>query len=217
MCSWNFFICFHWAGPWTHIPFTFWSHFVCKFSHHRDNKSFILRPGSPSNNTVLVFHDFNETYSIITQLRLIDLHNFSENSQFLGASKLFLIEWTSLNARTIKHTLLSFAYPPIYACISYYSARILFFLNLKGALFHSLLELKITMYSIFIARSIWAEVSPLPVLIPGSIQVKRVCGELNPRPWCLIKSYWNQSVKCNERQWIGAKVPSTFYYSTLRE
>ncbi len=119
MCSWNFFICFHWADPWTHIPFTFWPHFACKFSHHRDNKSFILRPGSQSN-TVLVFHDFNETYNIITQLRLIDLHNFSENSQFLGASKIFLLEWTSLNARTIKHTLLSFAYPPIYTCISYY-------------------------------------------------------------------------------------------------
>ncbi len=40
--------------------------------------------------------------------------------------------------------LLIFAYPPIQACVSYLSAMILLFLDLQGALFHSPLELKIT-------------------------------------------------------------------------
>ena len=44
--------------------------------------------------------------------------------------------------------LLSFAYPPIYACVSYLSAMIPLFLDLQGALFHSPLELKITVNSI---------------------------------------------------------------------
>ncbi len=39
---------------------------------------------------------------IVAQLRSIDLHNFSgqisESSQFLGASKIPLLEWTSLNS-----------------------------------------------------------------------------------------------------------------------
>jgi hypothetical protein len=41
---------------------------------------------------------------IVAQLRPIDLHNFSgqlpESSQLLGASKLPLFEWTSLDAGT---------------------------------------------------------------------------------------------------------------------
>ncbi len=45
---------------------------------------------------------------IVTQLRSIDLHNFlgqiPESSQILGASKLSLLEWTSLNAGTLTHT-----------------------------------------------------------------------------------------------------------------
>ncbi len=43
--------------------------------------------------------------------------------------------------------LLSFAYPPIQACVSYLSAMILLFLDLQGALFHSPLEWKITVNS----------------------------------------------------------------------
>ncbi len=79
---------------------------------------------------------------------------------------------------------------------------ILLFLDLQGALFHSPLELKITVNSIQ-ARSIWAYVSPLPVLRPGSVQVEnffRTSGEWNLRPWGWIKSIRNQHVKCNERQ-----------------
>jgi hypothetical protein len=48
---------------------------------------------------------------------------------------------------------------------------ILLFLDLKGALFHSPLELKITVNSIQ-SQKHWAYVSPLPVLRPGSLQVK---------------------------------------------
>jgi hypothetical protein len=44
--------------------------------------------------------------------------------------------------------LLSFAYPPIYACVSYLSAMVLLFLDLQGALYHSPLKLKITVNSI---------------------------------------------------------------------
>jgi hypothetical protein len=67
---------------------------------------------------------------------------------------------------------------------------ILLFLDLKGALFHSLLELKITVNSIQ-SRSIWAYVSPLPVLRPGSVQVENffyASGELN---------LMNQSIEIN--------------------
>ena len=55
----------------------------------------------------------------------------------------------------------------------------------------------------FIARSIWAYVSPLSVLRPGSVQVEnffRPSGESNPRPWRWIKSARDQRVKCNERR-----------------
>jgi hypothetical protein len=38
--------------------------------------------------------------------------------------------------------------PPIYACVSYLSAMMLLFLDLQGALFHSPLELKISVNSI---------------------------------------------------------------------
>ncbi len=55
----------------------------------------------------------------------------------------------------------------------------------------------------FIARSIWAYVSPLSVLRPGSFQVEnfyRLSGKSNPRPWRWIKSTRDQRVKCNERR-----------------
>ncbi len=77
---------------------------------------------------------------------------------------------------------------------------ILLFLDLQGALFHSPLELKITVNFI---QSIWAYVSPLVVLRPGSVQVEkffRTSGESNQRPWRWIKSVRNQYVKCNERR-----------------
>ncbi len=45
---------------------------------------------------------------IVAPLRPVDLHNFlgqiPESSQFLGASKLPLLEWTSLNAGSLRHT-----------------------------------------------------------------------------------------------------------------
>ncbi len=68
---------------------------------------------------------------IVAQRRPIDLHNFlgqiPESSQFLGAIKLPLLEWTSSNAGTL--TLLSFHYPLMQACVSYLSAMILLFLD----------------------------------------------------------------------------------------
>jgi hypothetical protein len=57
--------------------------------------------------------------------------------------------------------ILSVAYP-IYACVSYLSAMILLFLDLKGVPVIPPLELKITMNP-FEARGIWAYVSPLPI------------------------------------------------------
>ena len=70
---------------------------------------------------------------IVAQLRpIIDLHNFlgqiPESSQILGASKLPLLEWTSLNAGTLTHTY-SVRLPPNQACVSYLSAMILLFLD----------------------------------------------------------------------------------------
>ncbi len=50
---------------------------------------------------------------------------------------------------------------------------------------------------------IWAYVSPLSVLRPGSVQVEnffRPSGESNQRPWRCIKSIRDQRVKCNERR-----------------
>ncbi len=70
---------------------------------------------------------------IVAQLRPIDLHNFlgqiPESSKFLGASKLPLLEWTSLNAGTLKHTYSVSIYPLMQACVSYLSAMILRFLD----------------------------------------------------------------------------------------
>ena len=63
--------------------------------------------------------------------------------------------------------LLSFAYPPIYACVSYLSAMILLFLDLQGALFHSPLELKITVNSIQCR--------------PGSVQVENFSAQVGNR------------------------------------
>jgi hypothetical protein len=75
-----------------HIPFPSRSHFVCKFSRHAANLS-VLKPWSPII-TVLVFPDFTNTYSRTTaSYRLTQLFRpNTENSQFLGASKLPLLE-----------------------------------------------------------------------------------------------------------------------------
>ncbi len=89
---------------------------------------------------------------IVAQNRPIDLHNFSglipENSHFWVP-----VKYPSLNELVSMPELrqipiLSFVYPPIYACLSCLSAMILLFFDLKGVLFHSSLELKITMNSI---------------------------------------------------------------------
>ncbi len=70
---------------------------------------------------------------IVAQLRPIDLHNFlgqiPESSQFLGASKLPLLEWTSPNARSLTHTYSVLIYPLTKACVSYLSAMILLFFD----------------------------------------------------------------------------------------
>jgi hypothetical protein len=81
--------CLRWAGPRPHIPFPSRPHIVCKFSRHGDN----LRPGSPSI-TVLVFPDFADAYSrAAASYRLTQLSGqIPESSQFLGASKLPLLE-----------------------------------------------------------------------------------------------------------------------------
>ncbi len=129
-----FFYLFAWGGPWPYILFPFRPHFVCKFSNHGDNLS-ILRPWSQSI-TVLVFPDFADAYSRTTaSYKLTQLSDLiPEISQFLGASKLTLLEWTSLNVGTMIHIYLV-SLTPIYACVSYLSAMILLFLDLKGALF----------------------------------------------------------------------------------
>ncbi len=141
---------------------------------------------------------------IVAQLRPIDLHNFQAKYQrvvsfWVPVNYPSLNELVSMPQLWCIHDayLLSFAYPPIYACVSYLSAMILLFLDLQGALFHSPLELEITV------NSIQSHVSLLPGLRPGSVQVEnffRTSGELNPRPWPWIKSIRNQHVKCNERQ-----------------
>jgi hypothetical protein len=99
-----FLICLRWAGPWPHIPFPSRPHFVCKFSRHGDNLS-VLRPGFPSIK-VLVLPDFADAYSHTTaSYSLAQLSGqIPESSQFLGASKLPLLEWTCLNAGTTMHT-----------------------------------------------------------------------------------------------------------------
>ncbi len=62
-------------------------------------------------------------------------HNFlgqiPEISQFLGASKLLLLEWTSLNAGSLTHTYSVSIYPLMQACVRYLSAMILLFLDPK--------------------------------------------------------------------------------------
>ncbi len=144
---------------------------------------------------------------IVTQLRPIDLHNFlsqiPESSQFLGASKLPLLEWTSPNAGSLTHTYSASIYPLTKACVSYLSAMILLFLDpqFKWAMLSP--QGFRWQWVPFIARSIWAYVFPLSVLRPGSVQVEnffRPSGELNPHPWRWIKPTRDQHVKCNERQ-----------------
>jgi hypothetical protein len=79
---------------------------------------------------------------------------------------------------------------------------ILLFLDLHGVFFTPPYSWRSQWFP-FKARSIWAYVSPLPVLRPGSVQVEnffRTSGESNPRPWRWIKSIRNQHVKCNQRQ-----------------
>jgi hypothetical protein len=70
---------------------------------------------------------------IVAQLRPIELHNFlgqiPESSPFLGASKLPLLEWTSLNAGTLTHIYSVSIYSLMQAHVSYLSAMILLFLD----------------------------------------------------------------------------------------
>ncbi len=111
------------GGPRPHIPFPPDLIFVCKFSRH-GSSSPVTSHLAPSI-TVLVFPDSADAYTVVAQLSPIDLHNFLgqilESSQVLGASKLPLLEWTSLNAGT--------RLPPNQVCVSYLSAMILLFLD----------------------------------------------------------------------------------------
>jgi hypothetical protein len=80
---------------------------------------------------------------IVAQLRPIDLYNFQAKYQRV-VSFWVPVNYPSLNELASMPSyhayLLSFAYPPIQGCVSYLSAMILLFLDLQGALFHSLLE-----------------------------------------------------------------------------
>ncbi len=73
---------------------------------------------------------------IVSQLRPIDVHNFQVKYQRV-VSFWVPVNYPSLNELVSMPELLSFAYPPIQACVSYLGAMILLFLDLQGALFHS--------------------------------------------------------------------------------
>jgi hypothetical protein len=79
---------------------------------------------------------------------------------------------------------------------------ILLFFNHQGALFHSPLELKITVNSIQSQKHLGI---CLPTVgsqtwVRSGWEFFRTSGESNPRPWRWIKSIGNQHVKCNERR-----------------
>jgi hypothetical protein len=88
---------------------------------------------------------------IVTQLRPIGLHNFQAKYQRV-VSFWVPVNYPSLNELDSMPELrcipTQFHLPPIYACVSDLSATSLLFLDLQGALFHSPLELKITVNSI---------------------------------------------------------------------
>jgi hypothetical protein len=88
---------------------------------------------------------------IVAQLRPIDLHNIQAKYQRV-VSFWVPVNYPSLNELVSMPELrcipIQFRLPPNYACVSYLSAMILLILDLQGALFHSPLELKITMNSI---------------------------------------------------------------------
>ena len=88
---------------------------------------------------------------IVAQLSPIDLNNFQAKYQRV-VSFWVPVNYPSLNELVSMPELrcipTQFRFPPIYACVSYLSAMILLFLDLQGALFHSPLELKITVNSI---------------------------------------------------------------------
>ncbi len=109
-------------GPRPYIPFPSRPHIVCKFCSRGDNLS-VLRLG-PLSITVLVFPDFADAYSrTTTSCRLTQLSGqIPESSQFLGASKLPLLEWPSLNAGTTMHTT-QFCIPPNLCLCNKYLSR----------------------------------------------------------------------------------------------
>ena len=85
-------LCLRWAGPRPHIPFPPDLIFVCKFSRH-GSSSPVTSHLAPSI-TVMVLPDFADVYSRTTaSYRLTQLSGqIPESSQFLGASKLPLLE-----------------------------------------------------------------------------------------------------------------------------
>ncbi len=91
-CVHFFFMFSRWAGPRPHIPFPSRPHFVCKFSRH-GSSSPVTSHLAPSI-TVLVLPDFADAYSRTTaSYRLTQLSGqIPESSQFLGASRLPLLE-----------------------------------------------------------------------------------------------------------------------------
>ncbi len=130
---------------------------------------------------------------IVAQLRPIDLHNFQAKYQWV-VSFWVPVNYPSLNELVSMPELLSFPYPPIYACVSYLSAMILLFLDLQGALFHSPLELKITVSSI-------QSQTHLGICLPTAGSQTWVCSvwEFFLHKWW-IKYIRNQHIKCNERR-----------------
>jgi hypothetical protein len=97
----------------------------------------------------LVLPDFADAYSRTTaSYRLTQLSGqIPESSQFwVPVNYPYLNELVSMPELRCIPT--QFRLPPIYACVSYLSAMILLFLDLQGALCHSLLELKIPVNAI---------------------------------------------------------------------
>jgi hypothetical protein len=85
-----------WAGPWPHIPFPpdliLYVNLVAMGPVH-------LSPVTCPPDSANAYSRTTASYRL-TQLFRQKL----ESSQFLGASKLPLLEWTSLNAGTLTHT-----------------------------------------------------------------------------------------------------------------
>jgi hypothetical protein len=113
VCDWTrnknkiyifFYIFLRWAGPQTHIPFpTDLILYVNLVAMGPVHLSPVTWP-----QALRYWYSLIPLMHIVAQLRPIDLHNFlgliPMSSQILGASKLPLLEWTSLNAVTLTHT-----------------------------------------------------------------------------------------------------------------